>query len=224
MSNLLFEAFTYLTGNFDAFLALLREHIVLVLVAQVAATVVAVTAGILATRNERVKTWVLSGGNVSQTIPPLAVIALVFPFVGIGFNSAVLAMWVYALLPIITNTIAGIEEVPESTIRSAEGMGMTDWEILRKIQLPLAVPVIFAGIRTSTVMNVGTAYLAIFIGAGGLGDWVVTGIQLFNNPQILAGAIPGALLAISLDTVLGFVERSLDTQTTSGGGGAAADA
>ncbi|MFC6974624.1 ABC transporter permease [Halomicroarcula sp. GCM10025709] len=213
MSNLLVAAFEYLVNNFDGFLTLLREHVVLVLVAQVAAIIVAVTAGVLATRNDRIKTWVLSGGNVSQTIPPLAVIALVFPFVGIGFNSALVAMWVYALLPIITNTIAGIEEVEESTIRSAEGMGMTEREILWDIQLPLAVPVIFAGIRTSTVMNVGTAYLAIFIGAGGLGDWVVTGIQLFNNPQILAGAIPGAILAISLDTVLGAVERTLDTQT-----------
>lgn len=217
MSNLLIEASNYLIDNFDTFLHLLREHLVLVLVAQVGAIIVAVTAGILATQNERTKTWVLSMGNISQTIPPLAVIALVFPFVGIGFNSALLAMWVYALLPIITNTIAGIEEVSEGTIQAAEGMGMTDREILRQIELPLAVPVIFAGIRTSTVMNVGTAYLAIFIGAGGLGDWVVTGIQLFNTPQILAGAIPGAILAISLDTILGVVERNLDTQTSSTG-------
>ncbi|MGB9958796.1 ABC transporter permease (plasmid) [Haloferax prahovense] len=217
MSNLLVEATNYLLSNFDTFVDLLREHLILVLVAQVGAILVAVTAGILATRNERTKTWVLSSGNISQTVPPLAVIALVFPFVGIGFNSALLAMWVYALLPIITNTIAGIEDVDEGTIRAAEGMGMTDREILRQIQLPLAVPVIFAGIRTSTVMNVGTAYLAIFIGAGGLGDWVVTGIQLFNTPQILAGAIPGAILAISLDTILGIAERNLDTQTTQNG-------
>ncbi|WP_148414549.1 ABC transporter permease [Haloferax sp. KTX1] len=221
MSNLLVEATNYLLSNFDTFVDLLREHLILVLVAQVGAILVAVTAGILATRNERTKTWVLSSGNISQTVPPLAVIALVFPFVGIGFNSALLAMWVYALLPIITNTIAGIEDVDEGTIRAAKGMGMTDSEILRQIQLPLAVPVIFAGIRTSTVMNVGTAYLAIFIGAGGLGDWVVTGIQLFNTPQILAGAIPGAVLAISLDTILGVAERNLDTQTTQSGGPAA---
>ncbi|POG54268.1 MULTISPECIES: ABC transporter permease [Haloferax] len=221
MSNLLVEATNYLLSNFDTFVDLLREHLILVLVAQVGAILVAVTAGILATRNERTKTWVLSSGNISQTVPPLAVIALVFPFVGIGFNSALLAMWVYALLPIITNTIAGIEDVDEGTIRAAKGMGMTDSEILRQIQLPLAVPVIFAGIRTSTVMNVGTAYLAIFIGAGGLGDWVVTGIQLFNTPQILAGAIPGAVLAISLDTILGVAERNLDTQTTQSGGAVA---
>nr|WP_241768072.1 ABC transporter permease [Haloferax sp. ATB1] len=137
MSNLLVEATNYLLNNFDTFVDLLREHLILVLVAQVGAIVVAVTAGILATRNERAKTWVLSSGNVSQTVPPLAVIALVFPFVGIGFNSALLAMWVYALLPIITNTIAGIEDVDEGTIRAAEGMGMTDREILRQIQLPL---------------------------------------------------------------------------------------
>lgn len=221
MSNLLAKAFEYLIENFDTFLVLFREHLTLVVVSQVAAIVVAVSGGILATRNDRAKAWILSSGNISQTIPPLAVIALVFPFVGIGFKSALVAMWVYALLPILTNTIAGIEEVDEHTVQAAEGMGMTDWEILRKIQLPLAIPVIFAGIRTSTVMNVGTAYLAIFIGAGGLGDWVVTGIELFNNPQILAGAIPGALLAITFDTALGAVERNFDTQTSSGTGAGA---
>lgn len=120
-----------------------------------------------------------------------------------------IGLWAYAILPIITNTISGIDNVEEDTVEAARGMGMTDWEILRKIQIPLAMPVIFAGIRTSIVLNVGTAYLAFFIGGGGLGLWVVSGIQLYNMPQVLAGAIPGALLAIGADLALAQIERRL---------------
>lgn len=213
MSNILLQAIEYIFSNLEVFFTLLREHIVLVFAAEVAAILVAVPVGIVATKNERVKTWGLRVGNVFHTIPPLAIIALVFPFVGIGFQSGFVALWVYGLLPILLNTITGIEDVDENMIDAAKGMGMTENQILRKIQLPSAVPVVFAGIRTSTVINVGNAYLAFFIGAGGLGDWVVTGISLFNNAQILAGAIPGALLAILLDTLLGVVERRLGTHS-----------
>jgi osmoprotectant transport system permease protein len=209
MSNILIAAIDYLFANFSTFLQLLREHVFLVFVAEAAAIAVAVPLGILSTRNETLKRYGLQIANVFHTIPPLAVIALVFPIVGIGIRAGFVALWVYGLLPILINTITGIEEVEEDTVRAARGMGMTENQILRKVQLPLAVPVIFAGIRTSTVINVGNAYLAFFIGAGGLGDWVISGIALFNNPQILAGAIPGALLAISLDVSLSRIEKRL---------------
>jgi osmoprotectant transport system permease protein len=209
MSNILTEAIAYIFSNLPTFFTLLREHIILVFAAETAAILIAVPAGIAATKSETVKSWALGVGNVFHTIPPLAVIALVFPFVGIGFTSGFVALWLYGLLPILINTITGIEEVDENMIDAAKGMGMTENQVLRKIQLPTAVPVIFAGIRTSTVINVGNAYLAFFIGAGGLGDWVVTGIALFNNAQILAGAIPGALLAILLDVLLGFTQERL---------------
>ncbi|RLM89356.1 ABC transporter permease [Halobellus sp. Atlit-38R] len=209
MSNILIAAIDYLFANFSTFLQLLREHVFLVFVAEAAAIAVAVPLGILSTRNETLKRYGLQIANVFHTIPPLAVIALVFPIVGIGIRAGFVALWVYGLLPILINTITGIEEVEEDTVRAARGMGMTENQILRKVQLPLAVPVIFAGIRTSTVINVGNAYLAFFIGAGGLGDWVISGIALFNNPQILAGAIPGALLAISLDVSLSRIENRL---------------
>jgi len=209
MSNILIAAIDYLFANFSTFLQLLREHIFLVFVAEAAAIAVAVPLGILSTRNETLKRYGLQVANVFHTIPPLAVIALVFPIVGIGIRAGFVALWVYGLLPILINTITGIEEVEEDTVRAARGMGMTENQILRKVQLPLAVPVIFAGIRTSTVISVGNAYLAFFIGAGGLGDWVISGIALFNNPQILAGAIPGALLAISLDISLSQVQKRL---------------
>jgi osmoprotectant transport system permease protein len=209
MRNILIAAFEYLFSNFPTFLQLLREHVLLVFIAEAAAILIAVPAGILSTRNETVKRYGLQIANVFHTIPPLAVIAIVFPIVGIGIRAGFVALWLYGLLPILINTITGIEEVSEDTVRAARGMGMTDNQILRKVQLPLAVPVIFAGIRTSTVINVGNAYLAFFIGAGGLGDWVISGISLFNNPQILAGAIPGALLAITLDVSLGQIQKRL---------------
>ena len=207
------SALTYLLSHLDTFLTLLEQHLELVLVSVLLAIVVAIPLGILATRNESVKRVVMSLGNVAQTIPTLAIIALVFPLLGLGFLPSLVGLFVYALLPILTNTVTGLENVDESTVAAARGMGMTENQILRKIKLPLALPVIFAGIRTSAVLNVGTAYLAFFIGGGGLGVWVITGISLFDTPQLLAGAIPGALLAVGLDLFFALIERHLGTDS-----------
>lgn len=214
--SLLAETWAFLLSNSNRFFDLLGRHLELVVVSELLAIVIAVPLGILATRNDCVNMVVSGGGNVAQTVPTLAVIALVFPLLGLGFLPSVVGLFTYSLLPILTNTIAGIESVSESTVDAARGMGMTDWEILRKVRLPLASPVIFAGIRTSTVLNVGAAYLAFFIGGGGLGVWVIGGIKLFSTTQVLAGAIPGALLAIMLDGALGLVERRLGTDTSAG--------
>lgn len=202
--------YSYFVSNFDTFLGLLGEHLALVLISVVLAIIVAVPMGIIATRNERLKRFIMGIGNVAQTVPTLAIIALVFPLLGLGFRPAVVGLFAYALLPILTNTVAGLENVNESTVDAARGMGMTENQILRRIKLPLAVPVIFAGIRTSAVLNVGTAYLAFFIGGGGLGVWVITGISLFDTPQLLAGAIPGALLAIGLDSLFAYIESQFN--------------
>lgn len=202
--------YSYFVSNFDTFLGLLGEHLALVLISVVLAIIVAVPMGIIATRNERLKRFIMGTGNVAQTVPTLAIIALVFPLLGLGFRPALVGLFTYALLPILTNTVAGLENVNESTVEAARGMGMTENQILRRIKLPLAVPVIFAGIRTSAVLNVGTAYLAFFIGGGGLGVWVITGISLFDTPQLLAGAIPGALLAIGLDSLFGYIESQFN--------------
>lgn len=215
-------AWDFLFANMDRFLELLQQHLTLVLVSEFLAIAVAVPAGILAVSNPSVKGYILGIGNVAQTIPTLAIIALVFPILGIGFEPALVGLFAYAILPILTNTIAGIDNVDESTVEAAHGMGMTDGEVLRKIQLPLALPVIFAGIRTSAVINVGTAYLAFFIGGGGLGVWVVQGIGLFQMPMVLAGAIPGALLAIVMDTMFAAVEHRLGGEAVSQAGAGAA--
>ncbi|MFC6718924.1 ABC transporter permease [Natrialbaceae archaeon GCM10025810] len=210
----LVAAWQFLLENTDRFIELLTTHVLLVVLSVILAILVAVPLGVLATRSERAKGYILGAGNVAQTVPTLAIIALVFPLLGIGFLPSLVGLFAYALLPILTNTITGIEDVSDDTIEAARGMGMTDTEILRKIQLPLAVPVIFAGIRTSSVINVGTAYLAFFIGGGGLGVWVVGGIELYQMEKVLAGAIPGALLAISLDVAFALVERRLSGQTS----------
>lgn len=203
----------YLVTHFDEFLGLLRRHIELVVISELAAIAVAIPASVLAVRNARARQLVLGFGNVAQTVPPLAVIALAFPLIGIGFWPSLIALWAYAILPIIVNTVKGIENVDEEKVEAARGMGMTDWEILRSIQLPLALPVIFAGIRTSVVLNVGTAYLAVFIGGGGLGVWVLGGIELYDMPRVFAGAIPGAMLAIFADLAFAGIERHLGSET-----------
>ncbi|WP_372913098.1 ABC transporter permease [Salinigranum sp.] len=208
LSNLV-GAWRFLLANVDRFLELLGQHLALVLISEVLAILVAVPLGVLALRNERAKGYILGAGNVAQTVPTLAIIALVFPLLGIGFLPALVGLFAYAILPILTNTITGLEDVSEDTVEAARGMGMTENEILKRIQFPLALPVIFAGIRTSAVINVGTAYLAFFIGGGGLGVWVISGINLFQMEKVLAGAIPGALLAIAMDTLFALVEQKL---------------
>ena len=202
-------AYEFITSHWSQFLHHLWTHIKLVLVSELLAILVAIPLGIAATQFPRTKSTIKGFGNTAQTIPTLAIIFLMLPITGIGFVTAVAGLFVYALLPILTNTIAGIEGVEGGVVEAARGMGMTDLEILRKIQLPKAIPVIFAGIRTSTVIGVGTAYLAFFVGGGGLGTWVLQGIKLYNMEMAIAGAVPGALLAIALDSTFALIERYL---------------
>lgn len=185
------------------------EHIGLTLVALAIAVAVGVPLSIYLTRNRRIAGTILGAVGVIQTIPSIALLGFLLPLLGIGATPAVVALFLYALLPIVRNTYAGIDEVDSSVIESARGIGMTDGQILRKVELPLAVPVIFAGIRTATVINVGVATLCALIGAGGLGEYIFRGIALNNMDMILAGAFPAALLALLFDYVLGLMERNI---------------
>jgi len=202
-------AYDFIASNWSVFLDHLWTHVKLVLVSELLAILVAVPLGVAATRFPRAKSSIKAFGNTAQTIPTLAIIFLMLPITGIGFVTAVAGLFAYALLPILTNTIAGIESVDDGVVQAARGMGMTDGEVLRKIQLPKALPVIFAGIRTSSVIGVGTAYLAFFVGGGGLGTWVLQGIKLYQMEMAIAGAVPGALLAITLDSGFALLERYL---------------
>jgi osmoprotectant transport system permease protein len=182
-------------------------HIQLVFFSMIIATVLAVTLGIVVTRVPWLKTIVLGGTGVLQTIPSLALLGFMIPIFGIGVKTAIAALFLYSLLPIMRNTYTGIKDVDRATIEAARGVGMTNMQILFKVELPLAIPVIMAGIRTAAVINVGNATLAAFIGAGGLGDFIFLGITRGIDGLILLGAIPATILAIILETFFSAVER-----------------
>lgn len=215
--GLLTDWLGFIADNPNEFVEMVRQHMTMVLVGEFAAILVAVPAGIAATRDERIGWVVMNLGAIAQTVPPLAVIALSFTALGLGYKPAVLALFLYALLPILKNTVAGIRGVDEAQKEAGKGMGMTTTQRLRRIELPLAMPVIFAGIRTSTVLSIGVAYLGAFIGAGGFGQWVILGQQQFNTDILLAGAIPGALLVIALDKSFEWLEGRV-TPTSAGAG------
>jgi len=194
--------------NYETILQAYREHLLMVAVASLAAIVVSVSLGVLITRPFFRKGAPLVDNvvNIAQTVPSLAVLALFFIYLGRGFNTAVFALWLYALLPIMRNTSTGIQGISPDVIEAARGMGMSNWHILRRMELPLALPVIMAGVRTSVVVTVGAATLASFIGAGGLGDLIVTGLAVSRHTLVVAGGILSALLAILLDRILGNLE------------------
>ncbi|MCB0554457.1 MAG: ABC transporter permease/substrate-binding protein [Phaeodactylibacter sp.] len=198
----------FLADNRSKLLELLLEHIGLTFLSLVLAAVVAIPLGIYITRHKRLAGAVLGIAGILQTIPSIALLGFMIPLLGIGLKPAIFALFLYALLPIIRNTYTGIEEVDVSVREAALGIGLTGRQILRQVELPLALPVIFAGLRTATVINVGVAALAAYIGAGGLGEFIFGGIALNNSVMILAGAIPAALLAVIFDQLLGLLQHS----------------
>src|SRR5215470_1620396 len=182
-------------------------HLVLTGSATALACLLAIPLGIAASRKPRVAALALGAAGVLQTIPSIALLAFMLPLFGIGAKTAIAALFLYGLLPILRNTVTGLRGVDQRIIEVAVGLGMTSGQLLRQVELPLAAPVILAGVRTSTVINVGTATLAAFIGAGGLGDPIVTGLTVTDINLILSGALPAALLAVAVDGLLAGVER-----------------
>ncbi|WP_339267275.1 ABC transporter permease [Paenibacillus sp. FSL R5-0744] len=182
-------------------------HMQLVLLSMLFAIIVGIALGIMITRVKPLKGITLGAAGILQTIPSLAMLGFMIPLFGIGMKTAVVALFLYSLLPIIRNTYTGITDVDPSIVEAARGMGMKSWQILFRVQLPLALSVIMAGIRTAAVINVGTATLAAFIGAGGLGEFIFLGIQRNIEALTLLGAIPAAILALVLDYLLGLLER-----------------
>jgi osmoprotectant transport system permease protein len=199
----------FLQERGDEILSLTVEHLYLTGIAMGLAILIGVLLGILLTRFGWLATPILGAANVIQTVPSLAILGFMIPLFGIGATPAIVALFLYALLPIIRNTYTGIIGVDPATIEAAVGVGMTQRQVLRLVRLPLALSVIMAGIRTSTVICVGIATLCAFIGAGGLGEFIFSGISMVNANMILAGAIPSALLALILDFVLGQIEKLL---------------
>lgn len=185
------------------------EHLWLVLVSTGIAVAIALPAGIWISRNAKARPWVVGITNVVQTIPSLAVLGFLIPIAvigGVGKRSAIVALVLYALLPVLKNTLAGIQSVDAAVRDSAVALGMTDRQVLFEIELPLAARTILAGIHVATVANIGTATVAAAIGAGGLGVLIFRGISTVNTDLILAGAIPAALLSLGADRILAWVE------------------
>lgn len=200
------ELIQVITDRWPDILVATWQHILLSFTAILFAILIAVPAGIFLTRYRSLATIILGIASVLQTIPSLALLGFLIPFVGIGSLPAIIAMVIYALLPILRNTYTGILDINQSLIEAGRGMGMTKGQLLIMVELPLARPVIFAGIRTATVMTIGVATLAAFIGAGGLGDLILRGISMVDTGIILAGAIPAALLAILFDLLLAWID------------------
>jgi osmoprotectant transport system permease protein len=206
------NVFQFVAQNHAEVLKLTREHLWMVLVSTVLAVLIGIPLGILISRRPGWNKPVLGSANVIQTIPSLALFGFLLPVPWIGARSerlAILALTLYALLPLIRNTYAGIKGVDPAVVEAGRGMGMTDRQLLFRVELPLALGVIIAGVRVATVISVGLATIAAFIGAGGLGEYIYRGVAMVNNQLILAGAIPAAALALLADVTLGWLERRL---------------
>ena len=185
------------------------EHLTLSALALALGILVSVPLGLWLERTRRGAETVIRLLGLLQTVPSLALLAFFVPFLGIGIVPALVALWLYSLFPMVRNTYSGVRDADPRAVEAATALGMTPGQVLRQVRLPLAAPIILAGIRTAAVLTVGTATLAAFIGAGGLGEPIVTGLQLANTNLILSGAIPAAALALLVDGVLGLVEKAL---------------
>jgi osmoprotectant transport system permease protein len=185
------------------------DHLYLVVISLGLAILIAIPLGVLAVKARRLETAVLGCVGIMQTIPSLALLVFMIPIFGIGALPAMAALFLYSLLPIVRNTHAGIKAIPVPVMESARALGLPDSLILRKIELPIAIPSILAGIKTSAVINVGVATLGALIGAGGYGQPILTGIRLDSIPLILEGAVPAALLALLVQGIFDLIERKI---------------
>lgn len=206
------NVFQFIAQNHTEVLELTAEHLWLVGSSIVLAVLIGIPLGILITRWPVLKRPVLGGANIIQTIPSLALFGFLLPAPWIGARAdrlAILALTLYALLPLIRNTYTGIKGVDRAVVEAGRGMGMTDRQLLWQVEFPLALGVIIAGVRVAAVISIGLATIAAAIGAGGLGEYIFRGLAMVNNQVILAGAIPAATLAILADVSLGWLEKRL---------------
>jgi osmoprotectant transport system permease protein len=204
----------YISNNPEYLQRLVGEHAKLVFSALLLGTLAGVSFGLLASYKKRFADVILPCAQIMMTVPSIALIGMLLPILGIGFRNGLAALTLYSLLPIIRNTYTGIQEISPSVLEAAKGMGLTEQRILFRIKIPLAMPVIFAGIRTAIVMIVGIAAIASYVGAGGLGELIFRGISRSRPDMIIAGAFFVAVMAISLDIILGWFERKLLARQT----------
>ena len=204
--------YQFMLQNHTEVLELTLEHLWLVGISTLLAVLIGIPLGIAITRWPVLNKPVLGGANIIQTIPSLALFGFLLPAPWIGARAdrlAILALALYALLPLIRNTYVGIQSVDPAVVEAGRGMGLTDRQLLFQVELPLALGVIIAGVRVATVISVGLATIAAAIGAGGLGEYIFRGLAMVNNDVILAGAIPAAAMALLADVSLGWLEKRL---------------
>ena len=202
----------FLAGRWTEILGLTLEHVVLVVISTVAGVLIAVPRGLAITRIPALGRPVLGFAGVIQTVPSLALFGLLIPLPligGIGSRTAIIALVLYALLPILRNTVTGVRQVDPAILDAANGMGMTDWQRLTLVEVPLALPSIFSGIRIATVVGVGLVTIAAAVGAGGLGSLIFRGLAMLDSRLLFAGAIPSAILALLADAGLAMLESRL---------------
>lgn len=183
------------------------EHFYISIIALLIAIVVAVPLGILLSKTTRTANVVLTIAGVLQTIPTLAVLAIMIPIFGVGKTPAIVALFIYVLLPILNNTVLGVKNIDKNVIQAGQSMGMTKMQLMKNVELPLALPLIISGIRLSSVYVISWATLASYVGAGGLGDLVFNGLNLYQPPMIISAAILVTLLALIVDFLLSLVEK-----------------
>ena len=198
----------FLSDRGEDILGGLGQHVYLTVVAMALAVGLALPLGLVLTRTKRAANKVIAAVGVIQTLPSLALVGLMVPLLGAGPKAAITALFLYALLPIVRNTYTGVMAVDPAMIEAARGMGMTSWQILLRIELPLSIPIIMAGVRTSTIICVGVATLGGIVGAGGLGELIWQGIDRSDDALVYAGALPAMALALVLDGVLALGERA----------------
>jgi osmoprotectant transport system permease protein len=205
-------AWRFFIEHREEILSATLDHVWLVLIAMLIAIAISVPLGMFIVYHKALRTLALGIASILQTIPSLALFGFLIPvpFIGgIGKRTAIVALVLYALLPILRNTYVGLTSIDPAILESAEAMGMTRRQIMFRVRFPLALSVILAGIRTATVLTIGVATIAAAIGAGGLGSFIFRGVAMVNDALLLAGAIPAALLAILADFLLGLIERRL---------------
>ena len=209
------NVFQFMVQNHDQVLELTLEHLWLVGISTLLAVLIGIPLGIVIAHWPVLNKPVLASANIIQTIPSLALFGFLLPLPWLGERAdrlAILALTLYALLPLIRNTYTGIRGVDPAVVEAGRGMGLTDGQLLFQVELPLAVSVILSGVRVAVVISVGLATIAAAIGAGGLGEFIFRGLAMVNNQLILAGAIPAAALALFADTSLGWLEKRLQPQ------------
>ncbi|ARD57564.1 ABC transporter permease [Bacillus safensis] len=206
----------FLEKNGGELLTKMWEHLYISLIAVVLGILVAVPLGVVLTRMKRGAGFIIGIVNIFQTLPSLAILAFFIPILGVGKIPAIVALFFYSVLPILRNTYAGVQGVNKNLLESGKGIGMTTWEQIRLVELPLAVPVIMAGVRTSTIYLIGWTTLAAFIGGGGLGDYILIGLQLYQPEFIIAGAIPVTILAVIIDLSLMKLEKKVTPEGLKG--------